>query len=333
LDIGRHFIRLPYSFDAERLADEANALPSSAWMAHPQRMSGNSAAALISRDGGDNDDFDGAMAETPHLKACPYARQVLSSFGEVLGRSRLMKLGGGAEVATHVDFNYHWYTRLRIHIPVITNPNVIFHCANQKTHMQVGECWIFDSWRRHKVTNGSAEDRVHLVIDAAGSSRFWNMVREMQPYDPFTDVAEIDKLVQHIPYDADKTVEIQTERYNISPVMSPGEVDALVSELLRDLENNPNNDPELVREYKILLFDFTKDWREIWHLHGYHREGWPRYQAAIDKVSANLRPNPRAVTTHSNDVGANPIIVQRILRSALAVDKMRQFLGDSDASS
>jgi hypothetical protein len=333
LDIGRHFIRLPYSFDAERLADEANALPTSAWMAHPQRISGNSAAALISRDGGDNHDFDGAMAETPHLKSCPYVRQVLASFGEVLGRSRLMKLAAGAEVSAHVDFNYHWYTRLRIHIPVITNPQVIFHCAEQETHMRAGECWIFDSWRRHWVDNDSDEDRVHLVIDTAGSSRFWSMVRELQPYDPLSEAAEIDKFVEHVPFDAGKEAHIQTERYNIAPVMSPGEVDALVRELINDVERNANNDPELVSEYRTLLFDFTKNWREIWHLYGYGRKGWSRYQDAIDKVSAQLRPNPRAVTTHSNDVGANPIIVQRILRSALAVDKMSQFLAEPDQSS
>ena len=63
------------------------------------------------------------MQETGHLKACPYIRQAIASFGEVFGRSRLMKLGTGSEVSQHVDFNYHWYTRVRIHIPIITNPD------------------------------------------------------------------------------------------------------------------------------------------------------------------------------------------------------------------
>ena len=114
MDIARPFVRLPFAFDAKRLADEAAALPASAWMAHPNRMTGNSAVALISRDGGDNDDFDGRMQTTPHLEACPYIGQAIASFGEVFGRSRLMKLAAGAEVSTHVDFNYHWYTRERI---------------------------------------------------------------------------------------------------------------------------------------------------------------------------------------------------------------------------
>ena len=90
MDIDRPFVRLPFSFDADRMAEEASQLPQTAWMQHPSRMSGNSAVALVSRNGEDNDDFDGEMVETPHLRACPYIRQAMASFGEVFGRSRLM---------------------------------------------------------------------------------------------------------------------------------------------------------------------------------------------------------------------------------------------------
>jgi len=333
LDIAQPFIRLPFTFDAKRLADEVSNLPESAWMVHPTRMSGNSAVALLSRDGGDNDDFDGAMRETPHLHACPYTRQVIASFGEVFGRSRFMKLAAGAEVAQHVDFNYHWYTRVRIHIPVITNPQVTFYCADQNTHMKAGECWIFNSWRRHRVTNESDADRVHLVIDTAGSSRFWQLVRDMQQYDTLTEAEKIDERLRFLPYEPDKQVEILTEKYNVAPVMAPGEVDALVDGVVRDFEQNPQNDAGLVSSYRTMLSDFAKDWREVWHLHGYEEQGWPKYQQAIDKVTAQLHPNPRALITQSNKIGVNPIIVQRILRAALAVDKLDQFVGSPGAKS
>ena len=73
------FIQLPFKYDAERLASEVQALPDAVWMAHPSGMAGNSAAALISHNGGDNDDFSGRMLETPHLAASPYTRQVIAS--------------------------------------------------------------------------------------------------------------------------------------------------------------------------------------------------------------------------------------------------------------
>lgn len=330
LDIARPFIRLPYLFDAGRLADEVGQLPDSAWMAHPQRMSGNTAAALISKRGDDNDDFAGEMVETPHLRACPYLRQVLASYGEVLGRSRLMKLAAGAEVATHVDFNYHWYSRVRIHIPIITNTKVTFYCADQKIHMSGGESWIFNSWRRHRVTNESAEDRVHLVVDLAGSSRFWAVIRKMQQYDLYDDRDKIEALIQEVPFDPAAVVDIRTEKFNMSPVMAPGEVDALVNDLLEDFEHNPKNDPANVAVYKNLLIDFSKDWREIWHLYGFREEGRPLFQRLIDETMNRLSPDRRAVVTRSNDIGVNPIIVQRILRAALATEEMSRFTAQDD---
>jgi len=332
MNLSRPFIRLPFEFDSERLAGEVTALPHDAWMAHPSGMEGNSAVALISRDAGDNDDFDGPMSVTPHLERCPYVKQVMAGFGEVLARSRLMRLAPSCEVSTHVDFNYHWYTRVRIHVPIITDPNVIFYCADENLHMRPGECWIFNSWRRHRVVNGGKHDRIHLVIDTAGSSRFWRTVREMEAFDPHRDAQAIEQRIRRVPFGAEKQVTIETEQYNTAPVMSPGEVDALVAELVRDFTDNPNNDVRLVTRYTELLTDFKKDWRETWHRYGYQKSGWPHYQRVIETLQQQLDPNPRALVTQSNEVGVNPIIVQRILRSALATERYDQFVGAADSN-
>jgi hypothetical protein len=327
LELSQPFIRLPSAFDADLLSEEIGKIADSAWMSHPQRMHGNSAVALISKGGEDNDAFTGAMAETPHLQACPYVRQVLASFGVVLGRSRLMKLAAGAEVALHVDFNYHWYSRVRIHIPIITNPDVTFYCADQQVHMQAGESWLFNAWRRHRVTNNGGQDRVHLVVDTAGSSQFWNKVREMAAYDPLSEAEKIEQMIKPVAYQSDKEVEILTEKYNIAPVMAPGEVDALVDGVIRDFEQNSDNDQELMRQYKIMLLDFAKDWREIWLLNGYQPEGWPQYRQAIDRVAGQLQSSPQALLTQSNRIRINQVIVHRILSAALAVETMDQFVG------
>lgn len=49
--------------------------------------------------------------------------------------------------------------------------------------MRAGQCWIFDAWRRHCVVHGGRHERIHLVIDLAGSSRFWRLVRQMEGLD------------------------------------------------------------------------------------------------------------------------------------------------------
>lgn len=326
MELSQPFIRLPFAFDADLIAREIGGISASAWMAHPQRMEGNSAVALISKGGEDNDDFVGAMAETPHLQACPYLRQVLGSFGVVLGRSRLMKLAAGAEVSMHVDFNYHWHSRVRIHIPVVTNPDVTFFCADQHVNMQAGECWIFNAWRRHRVTNSSDQDRVHLVIDTAGSSQFWSVVREMEQFDPIADTADIEQLVSSLDYAPGGDVELQTERYNVAPVMAPGEVDALVNGVIAEFEQNPENDPELMKQYRIMLLSFAKDWRETWLLNGYQVEGWSRYRQLIDNVARQLQPSPQALLTQSNKIRINQVIVHRILGAALAEDMLEHFV-------
>ena len=326
MDIARPFIRLPFAFDSDQLTREVRDLSDDRWMPHPLGLRGNFAVPLISRDGEDNDDFHGRMCVTRHLRACPYTGQVMAALGEVLGRSRLMKLDPGCEVSEHIDFNYHWHTRVRIHVPVITNPAVTFYCADENVNMKPGECWIFNSWRRHRVVNASEQERVHLVIDTAGSSRFWRNVRRMQQFDALTDASAIDALVQRVPFEPQRQPRILTEQFNIAPVMAPGEIDALVGSLVDDFAHNADNDPLRVTHYSNLLCDFAKDWREIWHLHGYSRTGWSLYEAAIARVHGQLYPDPRALVTRSNQIGVNRIIVQRILNAALATEQYERFL-------
>lgn len=310
MDLPRPFIRLPRRFDASRLAEEIAALPATAWMAHPSRMAGNTAVALVSQNGADNDAFDGPMAPTPHLLRCAYLQQVMASFGEVLGRSRLMRLAPGSEVALHVDFNYHWVSRVRIHIPIVTDPAVIFHCAQEQVHMPAGSCWLFNAWRRHRVSNDSAIDRVHLVIDTAGSARFWRRVQ--QAVDNPAQDPEL------LPFDADgRPPVLRTEHYNTSPVMAPAELDALVNELVAEFSAHPGNDPVLVARYQQLLDDLRHDWRSVWLQFGPARSGWPEYEALLERARNGLHPNPRALLTASNEIGVNPVIVQRILTPAL----------------
>src|SRR5262245_3373522 len=127
----RPFYRLPLQFDAARLAEEVTALGTDVWANHPNEIAGNTSVRLISVDGGENDDVNGHMQPTSSLMRSPYIRQILAGFGVVWSRSRLLRLAPGAEVPEHADINYHWHYRVRLHIPIVTHPDVRFHCDGE----------------------------------------------------------------------------------------------------------------------------------------------------------------------------------------------------------
>src|SRR5215207_7190582 len=215
------FYRLPLRFDVERLRAEVSALPAHAWVRHPNDIKGNSAARLISVDGSENDDVSGRMQATAHLQQSPYIRQILASFGVVWSRSRLLRLAPGATVPEHADINYHWFTRVRLHIPIITRPEVRFYCGDQVVHMAAGEAWVFDNWRSHRVENFTSDERIHLVADTSGSAAFWRMVAQ----------SESASEVRQVPYVEGREVMPLTERARLPAVMMPAEVDFLVLDL------------------------------------------------------------------------------------------------------
>lgn len=304
------FYRLPFAVDATRLAEEIAALPAAAWHAHPTGYAGNTAVRLISAEGGENDAVSGVMEPTPHLRHCPYVRQVLAHFQVVFGRSRLMRLAAGQEVPEHSDINYHWHTRVRIHIPVVTHAAVDFWCEDAKVNMAAGEVWIFDNWRPHRVFNGSPKDRIHVVADTSGSAAFWDLAFE-----------ETQRPTQAIPFRPDLQPELATERYTTPTVMTPGELQWLIDDLLRDLEANPSAPPLAVDRFRRALARFTADWRQLWSLHGTQPEALPAYDGLRRRLMAELGGIGEPLLLASNRVLAISVLKARILQACLAGER------------
>jgi hypothetical protein len=323
------FYRLPFRFDAECLRQEVEQFEPALWMPHPNNHPGNTALPLISLHGEDNNFFHGEMKETAHLASCEYTRQVLASFDEVFGRSRFMRLDGGHEVPLHVDTNYHWHSRVRIHVPVITDPEVIFHCGDEAVHMAAGECWIFDAWRLHKVVNASQISRVHLVFDTAGSSRFWQTVRASYRPDHKTQTKIAED--QFISFQPNKTVSIATERYNTTPIKSPGEVDGLIAELLSDIDHDSGS-AELIVRYTHAFEDFRHDWRALFLQYGYETDAVAKYNTLINNSAQQISAIEGDVLTRSNGQPVRSVFFFRVFDGAVARDQIKRFSVETDQS-
>jgi len=304
------FIRLPVRFDLERLRAEVASLPAEAWAPHPNHIAGNTSLRLVSVDGGENDAVDGVMQPTPHLARLPYVRQVLSSFGAVWSRSRLLRLDPGAVVPEHADINYHWFYRVRVHIPIVTRPEVLFHCGGETVHMRGGEAWLFDNWRLHRVENPTPDARIHLVADTSGSASFWQFVGQAaQP-----GVAD-----RELRFDPAREGVLLTEQSPLRPVMSPGEVDYLVGDLRSELVpagDTPDSRVRLAR-YHQLLDGFARDWRQVYSLFGERSDARGQFEQLRDAVRASSREIADGLMMRSNRVAAHPVFEGRVLRSVL----------------
>jgi hypothetical protein len=304
------FIRLPVRFDLERLRAEVTALPSEAWAPHPNHIAGNTSLRLVSVEGGENDDVDGVMRPTPHLAKLPYVRQVLASFGVVWSRSRLLRLDPGAVVPEHADINYHWFYRVRVHIPIVTRPEVLFHCGGETVHMRGGEAWLFDNWRLHRVENPSHEARIHLVADTSGSASFWQFVAQAtQP-----GVAD-----RELRFDTSREGALLTEQSPLRPVMSPGEVDYLVGDLRSELVPSVDAPESIARlaRYHQLLDGFARDWRQVYSLFGERSDARAQFEQLRDAARASSRELAVGLMMRTNRVAAHPVFEGRVLRSVL----------------
>lgn len=312
--LSRPFQRLAVRFDAGRLREEIEALPDEAWVRHPEGHPGNSALRLITVEGGENDLVDGRMLPTPHLARSPYLRQVLASFGVVWSRSRLLRLAPGASVPEHADINHHWFSRVRVHVPVVTRPGVRFHCGGESVHMAAGEAWIFDNWRLHRVENASSEARIHLVADTAGGAAFWQFVQRS---------ALPDGAVRSVPYEPDRDCEPLTERMPPPCVMAPGELELLLLDLRAELATLEGTQAARARlaQYHGLLDAFVRDWRQLHALHGESAPGWTEFERLRDSVREAADGLGEGLVVASNRVAVNSVLEGRVLRACLSLDR------------
>lgn len=269
-------LKLPRQYCSETLAAEVSSLPRSAWIAHPGKLAGNDAVPLITPGGVITNAFAGPMAPTEHLLACPYIMEIMADLGAVWGRSRLMGLAPAADVPEHVDVGYYWRTHLRIHIPVITTPSVLFTCDGNTVHMAAGECWAFDSFCLHNVRNAGNDKRIHLVLDTVGGEKLWDLMADARKVNGIATPIVAPGSVQ--------ATELAYERMNAPEVMSAWEVRCHIDFLVGQAPSSDELD--IISER---LNRFHSAWAALWAQFGTLVEGLPAYSRLIDIVRIDLR--------------------------------------------
>lgn len=166
--------RLPMSFEPARLHEDLSRIPDEAWTEHFNQSDYQgrwSSVSLRSLSGRTTDiSAHGASADmfqdTPLMAECPYLRSVVYTFDVPLKAVRLLRLEAGSRVREHVDADLGLAEgELRVHVPVATNDRLEFVVANRQLKLREGEAWYVDFSQPHRIYNGGATDRIHLVLD------------------------------------------------------------------------------------------------------------------------------------------------------------------------
>ena len=98
------------------------------------------------------------------------AEAIRAHFGGLVTRVILAELPPGTEIAAHVDGGPLLTMVHRCHVPILTNPGVVFAIDGVDQKMRAGQVYELDNMRRHGVANHGTERRIHLICNVLPSA-------------------------------------------------------------------------------------------------------------------------------------------------------------------
>jgi aspartyl/asparaginyl beta-hydroxylase len=165
-------VRLPRTYDVDLLLRDFRALSDvpTAPQPGPYHKGEWTGIALYSM-GGKDSVFPSSPGmdryqETEQLQRAPYFKQILDDLECPKEVVRILFLPPGGHIKDHFDFHTSFqFGLLRLHIPIVTHPDVAFIIDGQRMNWKAGELWYGDFSRVHSVQNDSQIVRIHMVID------------------------------------------------------------------------------------------------------------------------------------------------------------------------
>ena len=105
--------------------------------------------------------FDGELKSY----ALPIIEDLEKEFNGKVIRAVFVNLPSGKNIYPHIDEGLYAGLSHRLHVPIITNNNVIYTVGDEKFCMtEVGKLYEINNQKTHAVENLGTEDRIHLVV-------------------------------------------------------------------------------------------------------------------------------------------------------------------------
>ncbi|MGK7899697.1 MAG: sulfotransferase [Xenococcus sp. (in: cyanobacteria)] len=275
MKLDQEFYQVPLRFDAEQLHQEVSQFNEMDWQIHKTKIEGTSSIVLVSVGGTINDDFaiSGAMRGTAFLELCPYIKQVIKAFGAPVSRSYLLKIPKSSKVLPLGDYNYHWFRRRCIYVPIVTNSGVQFsyNDRTQKIDPEAGEAWTLNHSQHHGIANTGEQDSIHLVIETKGSPTLKGILESTEH--------NLELEPKLIAYNRGNSSEIPLETYCFE-VLTPKEIGDLTAEILFDAEDL-GMPPTKVTKLVEKIEQFRQKWKQVFVKFHHDRAGELAYQDLI----------------------------------------------------
>ncbi|SMC21314.1 Aspartyl/Asparaginyl beta-hydroxylase [Andreprevotia lacus DSM 23236] len=182
--------RLPLAVDTAPMLAALARIPDAAWQPHfnTEYFSGDwSGVALIAPADaqGGLTPGQGEPVPTALYQAEPAWSAALAPLDAVVRSARLLRLGPGACIREHCDYDLGSPdSDLRLHLPLLSHPDVEFLLDGLVVPMLAGECWFLDLSRPHRVHNPGTQVRIHLVVDCRPSPALQAMIAAGAPATP-----------------------------------------------------------------------------------------------------------------------------------------------------
>jgi Aspartyl/Asparaginyl beta-hydroxylase len=165
-------VRLPKTYDVDLLLRDLDTLREVRKAAQPGPYhQGEWTGIALYSMGGKDSVFPSAPGmdryqETEFLLRTPYFKKILDELECPKEVVRILFLPPDGHIKDHFDFHTNFqFGLLRLHIPIVTHPDVAFIIDGEQMKWNAGELWYGDFSRVHSVKNNSQIVRVHMVID------------------------------------------------------------------------------------------------------------------------------------------------------------------------
>lgn len=167
-----NYIKFSISYHTGKLQTELAEVLKEEWPLHfnTRDFNGDWRSISLRSASGQNKDIyahpDGTYQDTPALALMPYVKEILNSWKCDKEAVRLLSLAPGSLIKPHKDQGCNYADgQFRIHIPIVTNPDVYFTLEDEKLYLAPGECWYMNFSATHSIVNAGSTARIHLIID------------------------------------------------------------------------------------------------------------------------------------------------------------------------